>query len=37
MIDAQKVIEIHDLILSVEPGLQGGYGMGPAQCFATTW
>lgn len=31
MIDAQKVIEIHDLILSVEPGLHGGYGIGPVE------
>ena len=26
MIDAQKVIEIHDLILSEEPGLHGDHG-----------
>jgi len=29
MIDAQRVIEIHDLILRDEPGLQGGHGIGP--------
>jgi len=27
MIDAQKVIEIHDLILSLEPGLHGDHGI----------
>jgi death-on-curing protein len=31
MIDAAKVIEIHDLILSEEPGLQGDYGVGPLE------
>ncbi len=28
MIDAQKVIEIHDLILREEPGLHGDHGVG---------
>ncbi|MDY7540243.1 type II toxin-antitoxin system death-on-curing family toxin [Undibacterium sp. RTI2.1] len=27
MIDAQKVVEIHDLILSLEPGLSGDHGI----------
>ena len=31
MIDAQKVKEIHDLILQEEPGLAGGLGPGPLQ------
>lgn len=31
MIDAQKVMEIHDLILSEEPGLQGNHGIGPVE------
>ena len=29
MIDAAKVVEIHDLILSEEPGLHGDHGAGP--------
>lgn len=31
MIDAAMVIEIHDLILSTEPGLVGGHGNGPVE------
>jgi death-on-curing protein len=31
MIDAAMVIEIHDLILSTEAGLVGGYGSGPVE------
>ncbi|SAL67752.1 death-on-curing family protein [Caballeronia udeis] len=31
MIDAQQVIEIHDLILQQEPGLAGGHGVGPLE------
>jgi len=31
MIDAAMVIEIHDLILSTEPGLTGGRGDGPVE------
>ncbi|MGA7816698.1 type II toxin-antitoxin system death-on-curing family toxin [Caballeronia sp.] len=31
MIDAQQVIEIHDLILRQEPGLAGGHGVGPLE------
>lgn len=31
MIDAQMVIEIHDLILATEPGLTGGRGEGPVE------
>jgi death on curing protein len=31
MIDADKVIEIHDLILAGEPGLHGDYGRGPLE------
>lgn len=31
MIDASKVIEIHDLILSEEPGLHGDHGIGPLE------
>lgn len=31
MIDATMVIEIHDLILSTEPGLIGGHGEGPVE------
>jgi death-on-curing protein len=31
MIDAAMVIEIHDLILSTEPGLIGGHGQGPVE------
>lgn len=31
MIDADKVIEIHDLILSEEPGLHGNHGIGPLE------
>lgn len=31
MIDAAMVIEIHDLILSTEPGLVGGHGHGPVE------
>ncbi|MFP9230921.1 death-on-curing protein [Pectobacterium cacticida] len=31
MIDAAKVIEIHDFILSQEPGLQGSHGSGPLE------
>lgn len=31
MIDALKVIEIHDLILRDEPGLQGSHGVGPLE------
>jgi prophage maintenance system killer protein len=31
MIDAQQVIEIHDLILRQEPGLAGGHGIGPLE------
>lgn len=30
-IDAQQVIEIHDLILQQEPGLAGGHGIGPLE------
>jgi death-on-curing protein len=30
-IDAQQVIEIHDLILRQEPGLAGGHGIGPLE------
>jgi death-on-curing protein len=31
MIDAGKVIEIHDLILRDEPGLHGDHGIGPIE------
>jgi death-on-curing protein len=31
MIDAQQVVEIHDLILRQEPGLAGGHGVGPLE------
>lgn len=31
MIDASKVIEIHDLILREEPGLHGSHGVGPLE------
>ncbi|MDR9836976.1 MULTISPECIES: type II toxin-antitoxin system death-on-curing family toxin [Herbaspirillum] len=31
MIDAAMVIEIHDLILSTEPGLAGNHGQGPVE------
>lgn len=31
MIDAAMVIEIHDLILSTEAGLEGGHGQGPVE------
>jgi death-on-curing protein len=31
MITADKVIEIHDFILSQEPGLHGGHGRGPLE------
>ena len=31
MIDAQKVIEIHGLILRDEPGLHGDHGIGPLE------
>lgn len=31
MITADMVVEIHDLILSTEPGLAGGHGHGPVE------
>lgn len=31
MIDAKRVIEIHDSILSSEPGLQGDHGIDPLE------
>lgn len=31
MIKADMVVEIHDLILSTEPGLAGGHGRGPVE------
>jgi death-on-curing protein len=31
MIDAQQVVEIHDLILGQEPGPAGGHGIGPLE------